>query len=206
MVSLLTLGLIVGVTIFAPRRLKLFAVFIGASHRWILAAMLGVHRPETAEVLAAADWIALPHLHLPSLAVAPSLLPLAALMVMMNLVDVLGVTVSLEKMNDADWRRPICARAGRAVNACGIGNILNGLTSGLSVRPVLLSGGAGLRQRGDRARDRHRRRSADLRHRLLSQGDHRPHPHPAIGDRRHPALPPPLICWWRGWNWCSRAV
>lgn len=129
-VSLLTLGLIVGVTIFAPRRLKLFAVFIGASAGWAAAVMLGVHRPETAETLASADWIALPQLHLPSLTVAPSLLPLAALMVMMNLVDVLGVTVSLEKMNDADWRRADMQAAGRAVNACGIGNILNGLTSG----------------------------------------------------------------------------
>eukprot|EP01031_Cornospumella_fuschlensis_P016981 gene16981-20763_t len=65
MVSLLTLGLIVSVTIFAPRRLKLFAVFIGASAGWALAVALGVHRPETAEVLAAAPWIALPQVHLP---------------------------------------------------------------------------------------------------------------------------------------------
>ncbi len=130
MVSLLTLALIVTVTVFAPRRLKLFAVLLGAGAGWGLAAFLHVDRSDGASVLASAAWMELPAVHLPSLAIAPSLLPLAALMVIMNLVDVLSVTVSLEKMNDADWRRADMRAAGRAVTTCGIGNILNGLTSG----------------------------------------------------------------------------
>ncbi|WP_341989410.1 solute carrier family 23 protein [Azorhizobium sp. AG788] len=130
LVSLLTVALIVSVTVFAPRRLKLFAVLIGASAGWALAAYLHLERPDSAAVLASAAWIALPQVHLPSLAIEPSLLPLAAIMIMMNLVDVLSVTVSLEKMNDADWRRADMRAAGRAVTTCGIANVLNGLTSG----------------------------------------------------------------------------
>lgn len=128
--SLATVGLIVAITVFAPRRLKLFAVFIGAGVGWALALTLGAGHPGADEAIAAAPLIAWPTLTLPSLAVEPSLLPLVVLLVMMNLVDVLSVTVSLEKMNDADWRRADMGAAQRAVTACGIGNVLNGLTSG----------------------------------------------------------------------------
>lgn len=128
--SLATVGIIVGITVFAPRRLKLFAVFAGASIGWALAALVGAWQPGAADTIAAAPLVALPTLTLPSLQFAPALFPLMALLVVMNLVDVLSVTVSLEKMNDADWRRADMQAAQRAVTACGIGNILNGLTSG----------------------------------------------------------------------------
>ncbi len=52
------------------------------------------------------------------------------LLLLMNLVDVFSVTISLEKMNDADWRRVDMSAVQRAVSACGIGNILNGLSGG----------------------------------------------------------------------------
>lgn len=128
--SLATVGIIVAITVFAPRRLKLFAVFAGASIGWIVALSLGAGRPEAPDAIAAAPLLALPTLTLPSFQFAPALFPLMALLVVMNLVDVLSVTVSLEKMNDADWRRAHMPAAQRAVTACGIGNILNGLTSG----------------------------------------------------------------------------
>ncbi|MFG1412438.1 solute carrier family 23 protein [Xanthobacter sp. VTT E-85241] len=129
-VSMVTLVLIVSVTVFAPRRFKLFAVLVGASSGWALAMFSGVDPTDMGAALAKADFVALPHLQLPSLALEPRLFPLVALLVMMGLVDVLGVTVSLEKMNDAEWRRADMQAAGRAVTACGIGNILNGMTSG----------------------------------------------------------------------------
>lgn len=128
--SLATVGVIVAITVFAPRRLKLFAVFAGASIGWVLALVLGAGHPEANAAIAAAPLVAWPTLTLPSLQFAPALFPLMALLVMMNLVDVLSVTVSLEKMNDADWRRADMQAAQRAVTACGFGNILNGLTSG----------------------------------------------------------------------------
>lgn len=130
LVSAATVCLIVAVTVFAPRKWKLFAVFLGASVGWALALALGAGPKGAADAIAAAPWMALPELHLPSLTLDPSLLPLVLLLVMMNLVDVLSVTVSLEKMNDADWHRADMRAAQRAVTACGIGNMLNGLTSG----------------------------------------------------------------------------
>ncbi|MEP9350867.1 solute carrier family 23 protein [Xanthobacter sp. KR7-225] len=130
LVSLSTLCLIVGVAVFAPKRLKLFAVFVGACAGWALAGAFGTMPAGSADRIAAAAWMALPEVHLPSLSLAPALFPLVALLVVMNLVDVLSVTVSLEKMNDADWRRADMRAAQRAVTACGIGNMLNGLSSG----------------------------------------------------------------------------
>ncbi|MFG1300989.1 solute carrier family 23 protein [Xanthobacter sp. V3C-3] len=130
MASLATVGIIVAVTVFAPRRLKLFAVFAGAGLGWALALFLDVGQPGADAAIAAAPLVALPALTLPSFTFAPSLFPLMALLVLMNLVDVLSVTVSLEKMNDADWRRADMPAVQRAVTCCGIGNILNGLTTG----------------------------------------------------------------------------
>lgn len=130
LVSLTTLCLIVGVAVFTPKRLKLFAVFVGACAGWALAGALGATPAGSADRIAAAAWMALPEVHLPALRLDPSLFPLVALLVVMNLVDVLSVTVSLEKMNDADWRRADMRAAQRAVTACGIGNMLNGLASG----------------------------------------------------------------------------
>ncbi|WP_332117711.1 uracil-xanthine permease family protein [Azorhizobium caulinodans] len=129
-VSLVTVALIVGIAIFTPRRIKIFAVLIGASSGWALAAWLGIEQPGGAALLASAPLVALPSLHLPAFEIAPSLLPLAALSVMLNIVDVLSITVSLEKMNDAEWRRADMRAASRAVTTSGIGNVLNGLVSG----------------------------------------------------------------------------
>lgn len=128
--SAATLAIIVAITVFAPRGLKLFAMASGAAAGWLLAAALGVDHPGAARALAEAPLMALPHPTLPSLRIEPSLLPLVGLMLLTNLVDVLSVTVSLEKMNDADWRRADMGAAQRAVTACGIGNMLNGLTGG----------------------------------------------------------------------------
>ncbi|GGF76974.1 hypothetical protein GCM10007301_41100 [Azorhizobium oxalatiphilum] len=130
LVSMLTVALIVGIAIFAPRRIKLFAVLIGAASGWGLAVLLGLERAGAEALLSAAPLVALPELHLPAFRIEPSLLPLVAVMVLLNLVDVLSVTVSLEKMNDADWRRADMRAAERAVTTCGIANVLNGLTSG----------------------------------------------------------------------------
>ncbi len=128
--SAATLGPIVAITVFAPRRLKLFAVFTGATIGWALAVMLGTGHPSAGEAIATAPLLAWPQLTPPSLNIDTSLLPLMALLVVMYLVDVLSVTVSLEKMNDADWRRADMGAVQRAVTACGLGNVLNGLTGG----------------------------------------------------------------------------
>jgi len=128
--SAATLGLIVAITIFAPKRVKLFAVLAGAAGGWTLAILLDVGNPAAAQAIAAAPILALPSLTLPDLAIAPSLLPLIALLVLMNLMDALSVIISLEKMNDADWRRADMGAVGRAVATNGFGNVLNGLAGG----------------------------------------------------------------------------
>lgn len=129
-VSSLTLGIIVCVTVFAPRRIKLFAVLAGASVGWMSAVAGRVDTTDVSAALRMVDTVALPHVALPAFQFEPALLPLMGLMVMMGVVDVLSTTVSLEKMNDADWRRADMGAAGRAVTATGIGNILQGMVTG----------------------------------------------------------------------------
>lgn len=130
LVSGLTLGLIVAVTVFAPRRLKLFAVLAGASVGWATAVLTGIDTTDYAAILGPVEMLDVPELSLPEARIVPALLPLMGLMVMMSVVDVLSTTVSLEKMNDADWRRADMGAASRAVTTVGIGNVLNGLVTG----------------------------------------------------------------------------
>ncbi len=57
------------------------------------------------------------------------LLPLFALMAVVNSVDNLGVLVSVQRMNDTEWKRIDMSRSSSGVKANGIGNIVAGKSS-----------------------------------------------------------------------------
>lgn len=131
--ALLTLGTAVAITVFAPRAAKIFALLAGAALGWIFAALVGVIHVDMAAELAKVSLVALPNLALPEWRFDPALLPLVALVLAMGLLDVFSTTVTLERMDDADWRRPNMGATQRAVTASGIGNVLAGLVTGFPI-------------------------------------------------------------------------
>jgi xanthine/uracil permease len=120
--GLVTLLVIVVLSIWGNRRLKLAALLAGLLAGVMLAAVLG--KLQGMGLLAGSPMLALPQLHLPDLAVDPIALAAVALVALMSELDSVGTVVLMHKMNDADWRRPDMQMVGRGIRANGLGNLL----------------------------------------------------------------------------------
>ena len=132
LVSSVTLVIIVGLAIFSRGMLRLFAVAIGAAIGWILAAYLGV-APEPNASFATLPYIDLPHLGWPGVSFFSwALIPAAIITGVLSAVDMVGTVVSMQRMDDADWRRADLDQAGRAIQANCIGDIGTALTGGFA--------------------------------------------------------------------------
>jgi len=129
-IALVTLGIAVAITVFAPRSIKLFAVVAGAAVGWVLAEGFGIVIIDMRTTLSAVPWFGVPHIALPEPRFDLSLVPMVLLAVVINLLDIFSTAVTLEKMEDAEWRRANLPVAQRAVTASGLGNIFSGLIGG----------------------------------------------------------------------------
>lgn len=132
-VALATLSLMIAIAIFGHRRLKLFALAIGCIGGSLLAAFFGLFDDTLTARIAEAPVLGLPSLALPAWRIEMALLPLILLLTVVNSVDNLGVLVSIERMNDADWKRADMARGACGVQANGVGNIASGALGGMGM-------------------------------------------------------------------------
>lgn len=132
MVSLVTLVIIIVLAIFSRGMLRLFAVAIGAGTGWVLAAYVGV-TPEPAQALSTLAVVDLPHIGFPGISFFSwALLPAAILTGVISAVDMLGTVVSMQRMDDADWRRANLDQAGRAIRANTVADMGAAVTGGFA--------------------------------------------------------------------------
>jgi xanthine/uracil permease len=128
-ISLVTLAVIVALSVWGSRRVKLFALLAGLLAGVALAGVLG--RLEGAELLQRAPVFGLPAVPVPSLNVEPAVLVAVVLLAVMVQLDTLGTVVLMSKMDDADWRRADMRRVSRGIRAGSMTNILSGFLGGL---------------------------------------------------------------------------
>lgn len=132
MVSLVALVIIILLAVFSRGLLRLFAVAIGAGVGWALAAYVGV-APEPAQNFATLPFVDLPKLGFPGISfVSWALVPAAILTGVISAVDMLGTVVSMQRMDDADWRRADLLQAGRAIRANTIADMGTAVTGGFA--------------------------------------------------------------------------
>ncbi|MCK0209588.1 purine/pyrimidine permease [Starkeya koreensis] len=130
--SLVALVVIIGLAIFSRGLLRLFAVAIGAGAGWGMSAFLGI-APEPEFALNALPVIDLPHIGFPGVSFFSwALVPAAILTGVITAVDMIGTVVSMQRMDDADWRRADLDEAGRAVRANTIADMGAAVTGGFS--------------------------------------------------------------------------
>jgi xanthine/uracil permease len=122
-----TFAIIVALSIWGGRRMKLFALLAGILAGVAVALLLG--RLTGGESLAAVPAFALPPLATPAFDVPAGALVGIAFVALLSQIDSIGCFILMDKMDDADWRRPDMRQAGRGMLAKGL-SILIGSTLG----------------------------------------------------------------------------
>lgn len=117
-----TLAVIMGLSIWGGRRVKLFALLAGLLTGVILAAALG--RLPGLDALAAAPGFAMPRPPVPVFNIDPGILAAIALLALMTQLDTFGSVVLMQKMNDADWRRADMRMVGGGIRANALANLM----------------------------------------------------------------------------------
>lgn len=129
-----TLASIIGLSIWGNARLRVLAVPIGTLLGVLLASAYGLLGSEQAAQLQDYPSFALPLLDLTL--PAPEFVPLAILAVFIpefvGAVDGVASAMTMDRMNDAAWRRPDMPMASRAVSTTALINLLHGLSGTLT--------------------------------------------------------------------------
>jgi xanthine permease XanP len=129
-VSAGTLGAIVLLMIFGNAYTKLFAVPVGVAAGWIVSAFAGLAPADSGARIAEAAIAGLPHIAIPAFAFDWGLVLVFLLGGLITSIDTLGLMLTADRMNDADWRRADMAAASRGIQVDGMGNVIQGLLGG----------------------------------------------------------------------------
>ena len=128
-----TLISITALSVWAPARIRVLAVFVGISIGLLVSALLGQFGAQELSTVASQRAFALPigaySLPTPSV-VWGATLPLL-LVVIISAVNKVGAGVVMDKMNDKHWVRPDLPMIGRLLYGQGLMHILSALTGTL---------------------------------------------------------------------------
>lgn len=128
-----TLAVMIGISVWSPPRVRVLALVYGAGTGILLALVLGeIDQGYWADIVAQ-PFFALPGTDyqspLPTWELG-AILPYLVIALAVN-VDTLGLGITIDRLNDAAWRRPDLPMIGRLMNAVGLCNLLNGFTGTL---------------------------------------------------------------------------
>lgn len=129
-VGIITMGLIVGLNVWARGVLRLYSILIGIGVGYLASFSLGIIPPEHLERIKRLSFVALPHLELPGFSFdAWFLVPFIIAAVCASL-KLTGDITTCQKINDAEWKRVDMNSVGRAFVADGVGTLAAGLLGG----------------------------------------------------------------------------
>ena len=123
-----TLGVIIVLSVWAGKRLRLLSLLAGIVTGIVVAALLG--RLEGLEALQSVPVLALPSIHAPVFSIDFAMVIAIGLIAILTQLDNLGSVTMLDKMDDADWKRANMKAVGGGIRANGIGDLLAGLLGG----------------------------------------------------------------------------
>ena len=127
--GLVTLAAIIASTIWLKGSKRFFAMLIGCAAGYAAAALQG-QLDGFSEVAAQASLFALPQLGLPSLSLEPGFLAGYAIVAMIAAVDNMGVIISTDRLDDAEWSKPNVGQIARGVSSLGATTVLSSLLGG----------------------------------------------------------------------------
>lgn len=125
LIAFVTLGVIVGFSVWGTRTMKLFSLIAGLVAGIAVSAPLGYL--EGLERFATTPVFALPAVPTPVFSVDPSLLAVVVLVALLVQLDTFASVVIVDKMDDADWHRADMKMVGGGIRANGLANLIGGL-------------------------------------------------------------------------------
>ena len=129
----LTLGLIIGVTVWGQGALRLFAVGLGIAAGYLASWGLGVVTRETFLSLSGTPVMAFPVFAFPAYQLNWTLLLPFLLTGILASLDVAGGLILCQKMNNGQWVRPDLNNLGRGILTDGLGNVAAGLAGAFGI-------------------------------------------------------------------------
>jgi xanthine permease XanP len=127
--GLVTLAAIIASTIWLKGSKRFFAMLIGCAAGYAAAAAQG-QLGSFAAAIGQASLVALPQIHIPSLSLDPGFLAGYAIVAMIAAVDNMGVIISTDRLDDAEWSRPNVGQISRGVSSLGATTIFSALLGG----------------------------------------------------------------------------
>lgn len=125
LIALVTLGVIVGFSIWGTKAMKLFSLLAGMIAGIVVSAALGyVHGLER---FATTPIFALPHVPTPVFGIDPGMLAVIFIVALLVQLDTFASVVIMDKMDDADWRRADMKMVSGGIQATGLSNLVAGL-------------------------------------------------------------------------------
>lgn len=139
-VAALTLGLMIGLSVWGKGMLRLLCSLIGITTGFVVAALAGLITPAHEQAIGAAPYVALPDPGFLSYGFDPELMIPFAIAALASGLRVIGVVTTCQRINDADWKRPETTSIRGGILADGLGCALSGAlgTPGTSAAPSLV--------------------------------------------------------------------
>jgi len=131
LVSLITFGTMVGITIWSGGKTKLYSVLIGMIVGYVASYLFGLLGPEQVQRVLNAPLVALPNFSVLRWSFDLSLIIPFAISSLCASVKTLGNITTCQKINDLDWKRPEMQSIRQGLLSDGMGMSLSGLLGGM---------------------------------------------------------------------------
>ena len=127
--GLATLLAIVASTVWLKGGKRFFAMLIGCTVGYAVSAFFG-ELNNFSSVMNQSSVFSLPHINLPNFGLEPSFVAGYAIVAMVAAVDNMGVIISTDRLDDAEWNKPNVSQISRGVSSLGFTTILSSLLGG----------------------------------------------------------------------------
>lgn len=143
-VAAATLTVMVSLSVWGTRQLRLFSPLVGIAVGYGLSFLLGLFDGGTLDAIAAAPLVAVPRPFTFGIAFDAALLVPFSIAAVALALNSLGAVNAAQKVNEVEWKRPDLERAGRGVLSDGFSCVVAGLLGGAG--QAATSGAVGLSQ------------------------------------------------------------
>jgi xanthine permease XanP len=131
LVGTVTLGIMVGLVVWAKGKLRLYSAAIGLGIGYGLSILVGIFDGDAVSQILSAPLIALPAWEHPGLSLDWRFIFPFFVGALASTVKASGIVINCQKVNDSEWKRADMGSVGKGLLADGLGCTASGLLGGM---------------------------------------------------------------------------